>query len=595
MPGPQIVVEMDANEAKLWSAYQRIIQGETQMEAGMKKVSRATNEAAKEQRDLERSAKRVLDSIATPQEKFNQKLQELGRLFTASKLTAEQFRAAVTKVRTEYDALNRVVDTQSQTLEKAAQAGTRAFGPQMLASVRGLLGALGIGTGLAGALQLVNNEYDALKERQALAARESMSVADAQIKALRNLSPKSAAERDEFIANIQALAMETGVPTKDLYLRAGSAMSARGALSKEAALAAVGASARLVPEDMGEGEIVAGAALDLMKVTGATNAEAAIGFLMETVERSRITKTGQVAKNVVQPMIASMIRGDQASEAAALFAAITTGSGDVKGEMSGTAMATLAQQLAETFPELGSTRARIEAIQRSPQMQKRIIPELKGESKTRGVMEQLLRGEGGVSAAYSQYLETMPDIEGSEETFRRLAGMVAGTELQKTARFARQIQATTEGLAVADQTGARIGAIREQFVPLLKQTGMGDLATKLEGLGVRASGDELSGFMASLAEQEGRLRMRGGGAWRRSERERIGEEAFAARERTREAQAEVLSALRDVYERLAAPDPQMDQQTALLSKIADNTARAAGDRRPQVPVASSSANSVNRE
>ena len=122
MPGPQIVVEMDANEAKLWSAYQRIIQGETQMEAGMKKVSRATNEAAKEQRDLERSAKRVLDSIATPQEKFNQKLQELGRLFTASKLTAEQFRAAVTKVRTEYDALNRVVDTQSQTLEKAAQA-----------------------------------------------------------------------------------------------------------------------------------------------------------------------------------------------------------------------------------------------------------------------------------------------------------------------------------------------------------------------------------------------------------------------------------------------------------------------------------------
>ncbi|MDD8027906.1 MAG: hypothetical protein PHI34_15510, partial [Acidobacteriota bacterium] len=312
---------MDANEAKLWSAYQRIVQGEVQMETGMKKVSRATSEAAKEQRELERSAKRVLDSISTPQEKFNQKLQELGRLFAASKLTVEQFRTAVTKVRAEYDALNSAADAQSRTLDKAAQAGTRAFGPQMLTAVRGLLGALGLGTGLAGALQLINAEYDALKERQATAARESMSVADAQIKALRNLSPKSAAERDEFVANIQALALETGVPMKDLYLRAGSAMSARGALSKEAALAAVGASARLVPEDMAEGEVIAGAALDLMKITGTTNAEAAVGFLMETVERARITKTGRVAKNVVQPMIASMIRGDQASEAAALFAA----------------------------------------------------------------------------------------------------------------------------------------------------------------------------------------------------------------------------------------------------------------------------------
>ncbi len=135
MPGSQVVVEMDANEAKLWAAFQRIVQGEAQMETGMKKVSKATNDAAKEQRELERSAKRVLESIATPQDRYNAKITELNKLYGASKLTVDQFRAALTKVRNEYAALNDAATKNAQKTEDASVANAKAFGPEPLAAI----------------------------------------------------------------------------------------------------------------------------------------------------------------------------------------------------------------------------------------------------------------------------------------------------------------------------------------------------------------------------------------------------------------------------------------------------------------------------
>ena len=273
--GPQIVVEMDADEAKMWQKFKRIEQAEGGVEAALKAIGRAGKAAAADQAVLERAAVRVLKSIETPQERHNQKIAELNRLYGANKLTVDQFRRALTQVREEYARATTATEENTGALENAADAGSRAFGSAMLSRVKGLLAALGLGGGLAGVLGLVNREYDAIVEKQAESARQSMTAADAQIKFLRNLQPETAAERDKAIADVEALAMETGVSAKDLYLRAGSAMSARGALSKEAAYKAVEASARLVPEDMGEGEEVAGAALDLMKVTGGQDAEGA--------------------------------------------------------------------------------------------------------------------------------------------------------------------------------------------------------------------------------------------------------------------------------------------------------------------------------
>jgi len=562
MSNPQIVVEMDADEAKMWQKFKRIENAEGSVEAALKAIGRAAKQAASDQTDLQRAAVRTLKAIETPQERHNRKIEELNRLYGANKLSVDQFRRALTQVRDEYAKVTDVAQENTGALDEAANAGNRAFGSAMFSQVKGLLGALGLGGGLAGVLAMVNKEYAALIERQAESARQSMTVADAQIKFLRNLQPESEAERNQAIADIEALAMETGVSVKDLYLRGGSAMSARGALSKEAAMKAVAASARLVPEDMGEGEEVAGAALDLMKVTGSDDAKGAAGFLMEVAKRARLTKTGAVARNLVQPLIASMLRGDTEQEAAALFAAITTGAGDPRGEMSGTSMATLAQQLAEELPDLASTRARIEAVQKSPELQAKILPDLKGEAKTKGVMEQLLTGEGGVSQAYQEYLATMPGVEESAESYRKLVGMIEGTEIQRTARFGRMLDATMEQLATADQRGARIGLIREKFAPLLRQTGMGALATDLEGLSVRASGDDLADFLRSLEEQERTLRGQGGGeTWLRNEaRKRGGGVAadefvsqVAERQATRNRQADVVRSVIDSFGDLALP------------------------------------------
>lgn len=684
MANPQIVVEMDADEAKMWQKFKRIENAEGGVEAALKAIGRAAKGAAGEQADLERAALRVLKSIETPQQRYNQQIAELNRLFVANKLTVDQFRAAVARVDGEYakateatremsdatkeaakqnadleqrarrviesittpqqrynqkiaelsmlygkakltldqyrqavrqvegeylkttqsaDEAGEAMEDVADAAEETAESGSKAFGSAMLSQVKGLLGALGLGGGLAGLLGLINREYQAVIDRQAEAARQSMTAADAQIKFLRNLQPETEEERNQAIADVERLAMETGVSARDLYLRAGSAMSARGALSKEAAYKAVEASARLVPEDMGEGEDVAGAALDLMKVTGSQNAEAAVGFLMETVRRARLTKTGAVARNVVQPLIASMGRGDTEQEAAALFAAITTGAGDARGEQSGTAMATLAQQLSEELPDLPSTRARIEAVQKSPQLQQKIIPELKGEAKTKGVMEQLLTGKGGISAAYQEYLATMPGVEESAQSYRDLVGLIQGTEIQRTARFGRTLDATMEQLATADQRGARIGLVREKFGPILRQTGMGALDTQLESLSVRASGDDLADFLRSLEEQERSLRRPGGETWQRAERRRVGAEAFAQQQETRNRQADVMRSVIDSFGDLAPPagtqktaaaDPQMNLNNQLLQEIRDELRPKGPERRP-MPAASAAANTMNRE
>lgn len=660
----QIVVEMDANEARLWSAFQKVASGTVEMETGMKKVSRATNEAAKEQRELERSAKRVLDSIATPQERFNQRLQELGRLYSANKLTVEQFRTALTKVRTEYDALtatvadnskeqaeleraakkvidsiatpqdrynqkvaelnrlygagkltveqfrtamtkvrgeyellNTTVDANAAKIQQSADAGIRAFGPQIVSQVRGLIGALGITGGLAGALQLINKEYDAIKERQAASARESMTVADAEINALRNLGPTTAAERDEFLTAIQQMSRETGVSRKDLYLRAASALSAKGALPTETALQAVELSAQLVPEDAEEGEAVAGSMLDIMKLTGSKDPNAALGLLARVGEQSRIKSTGYLAKNVAPGLVTDILRGDKPEEAAALFSTISQAIVDTTGEKSRVIMSKLADQLEEALPEektgLKSTRERIEAIQKDPKLQKRLIPELKLGATGGGPLEVLLKGEGQTTETYRQFLADATTMEENAEYITNQIDLIRGTELQRTAQFGRTVKTAAEELAVADQPGARIGLVREQFVPLLKQVGMGDMATKLEELSVRASGDELEDFMESLADQERRLRMRGGEAWRRQEVERVGEEKVLARERTREAQADILQALREMYEQINASDPKMDENNDLLKEI---STKLDGNRQPRpMPAASASANAANRE
>ncbi len=150
MSGPQIVVEMDSDEAKLWAGFQRIMRGEEGMEKGMGKVAGETRKAAAEQAALERAAKRVIDSVMTPQERYNAKIAELNRLYGASKLSVDQFRAATQRAGSQLDA--------------TGQAGEKAFGAAAVASVGRYVGGLASIATVLGIATRAMREMDAARE-----------------------------------------------------------------------------------------------------------------------------------------------------------------------------------------------------------------------------------------------------------------------------------------------------------------------------------------------------------------------------------------------------------------------------------------------
>jgi len=131
MSGPQVVVEMSANEAKMWQAFKRLEQAEGGAENALKRISGAAKESSREHRALERDAKRVYESTRTPQERYNRDLDKLKGHLEANRISTGTYSRAVEKLGQDY--------------RKTQQSGTAAFGTQALSDLRGLaLGMVGV-------------------------------------------------------------------------------------------------------------------------------------------------------------------------------------------------------------------------------------------------------------------------------------------------------------------------------------------------------------------------------------------------------------------------------------------------------------------
>jgi hypothetical protein len=473
---------------------------------------------------------------------------------------------------------------------------------------------------------VVKNEYQDMVEAQRMASQVSVTVSQAEVGALRNLLPKNEAERDEFLKSMQALSADTGVSLKDLYARSGGALSAKGDLPTQSALDAVKLSAQLVPENAGEGEAVAGATLDLMKLTGSKDPREALGLLMKVGQQSRIQNTGFLARNVAPALVTDLLRGDTPGEAGALYSTMTQAIVDPSGEKTRTAMTQLADQLAESLPDKGSTRARIEAIQQSKELQQKIIPDLKLESSARGPMEAFLKGQGQSMATYKEYLASAGTMQENAAMLDRQIGLIRGTPLQQTAQIDRAAQTTVETMAMADQDAARIGAIREQMPKLLQQSGEGWLGGHMRQMETTASGDELEDYLKTLKLQAYKMthprqiprgfpgagymppavieptavEMQKGQALydliRQIEQETQVQTPMSpeSRRQINDVESGRSSNVPATPTAGGGRDPQMEEQTAVLKEISSKLNPPGRTPRP-MPASSSTANTANRE
>jgi len=507
----KIVVEMTAKEARLLAALRGAEKGLDGVAKGNSKVNEEARQAALAESRLVREAKRLGSEAAPAQEKYNSKVAKLRELLKANKITQQEYNAAVAHARNQLDG--------------TARSGRRAFGPGAVSMARNFATALGLGGGVAGVVMTLRKEFEALWEAQQRMKETTTTVADQQIEYLRNAGFQTAAARDAATKRLEGISRVTGVEMKDLYARASTSTSAKGALSEEASMRAVEASALLVPEDAAKGTAVAGAALDLAKITGTTDAKANIGLLMAIAGKARVTEIGKVAENVAPALTSVMMQGDTESEAGALWATITGGSADATGRKSKTASIGLAKQLAEFLPTettytydkkgkrvvdakgsgLTSTRQRIEAIQQNPRLYEKFMANASFEKAQSGVIEQILQGKGSGASTYASFLQSMPSVAEGRAIFDKNVGVIRGAEEQKTAALARSLETTAERLELADQGGARAGATREQINRILTDTGLGWVATKFKSAGAESSPDYLKSFRNTIAERRQQL------------------------------------------------------------------------------------------
>lgn len=85
---------------------------------GLDPVAEGFKQAAKEAKELERSAKKTLDSIQTPQERYNKKVDELGKLYKAGKLDLEQYNRALQKQKDELHGVGRASESIGDIAKK---------------------------------------------------------------------------------------------------------------------------------------------------------------------------------------------------------------------------------------------------------------------------------------------------------------------------------------------------------------------------------------------------------------------------------------------------------------------------------------------
>jgi len=462
---------------------------------GAREAQRAQREKARairrENEQMGREARQVWEQTATPLERYNAKVARLKQLLDAGKLSQDQY--------------NRAVGQAKRKLDEAGRSGQDAFGPKAIGFAKQLAGALGIGAGVAGAVQLIRSEYEAMIEVQRTANQLSMTAAQAQESALTNLGATTEAGRDKFIQQVTRIAGDLGVSEAEVYKRASDALSARGDQPVSAAMQAVRSSFAFAPGDTAAGIAASGAALDIGAVTGATAPES-LGYLQAVGQRARITDPRKLAVNLPPALRASMANGANARTAGALFAAMTQGMADPTGESSRTATISFAQQLRnfEGGPAWAglSMRERIGRLQSDAEMRRQFLESASFEKRAQAPVEELLSG-GSTAKAFAQFRQGLPGMEEAGELFRQASAVKSGAGLQKVARFTRALKGAKEALATGDPEGAMLGALREEFQPLLKQAGMPKITAQFAELTTFDGGVEP--FIDTIRQQASQL------------------------------------------------------------------------------------------
>lgn len=335
----EIAYKLTAEEKQAVDAIRKVAEAYGKVEGGVKKVSEETKKAKKEQAEMGRLAKRIMEEARTPAERYCEQIKKIDQLYLDGKINIKQYEDATRRAHNE--------------MIKAGNAGQTAFGQKALGAVKNLAAALGVGSVLYTAINVIRGEYQAIIDLQERVKTASLGVADAEAAALRNLGPKSEDDVRQYLKQVEQISRSTGVSQKDINNIASEALSARGDLSVQEAMRAVEAGVKMAPDNAETAQGLAGGALDIKKAIPNISSEQAVGYMMKVAKKARLTDVGEVSRALGPILTADMASGGNEASSSAMFAALSQMTADPHGRRTKTAGIQFLSQLAKYLPEKG--------------------------------------------------------------------------------------------------------------------------------------------------------------------------------------------------------------------------------------------------
>ena len=419
--------------------------------------------------DLEKAIKRIYANAKNPAEQYNKEMGRLLAAFRDGKINAEQYEKALAKLA---DAHEDVSSVSGQLKSKT----DKLFSAETLTKVGKF--ALGLG-GVSSAAALITQELRAQLELIDKAAKTQLSVSQSRNVVLRNLVGTSPENARAILEENQKLASETGVSEQAINQARASALSASGG-NVQASLEATRVAAKFLADQPGEIGGFAGSLLDLSKVTGSTDANENLGLLSFVASQSRVVSPQQQAANIPRALIGARSFGATSQEAAALFASITTGSGDLTGATSGTATIQLAKQL-ESFQVPGATTVseKIAAMQSNPELASSFLADASFETSSLGPIRELLSNPNSeIARSFQSGMSALPDSAGLRRQGQSAIDLFnQANSLNPLAVADRNLGTLTETLRVGETQNLSDEA-RENLREILMRTGSGSLSAR---------------------------------------------------------------------------------------------------------------------
>ena len=410
-------------------------------------ITAKLEKAEKDKNEEIKSAKRIIESNLTAQQKYEQNIAQITDLHKKGRLSLEQYNAAVAAEKT--------------SLDKSAESGDK-FG--------GVLG--GLGTKIAGAaagfasmgtvITFIKAEYDALLERQGKSADANISLAAEQESLLMNLG---GADAQQVAGDIKTLSKQSGVKEENVTRAVNEAMAARGDLGVDAVVKAVGSVSKIRKFAPSEMAGLAAATIDTQKQTGLGTDES-LGFLLQMQGQARTKNLKGLAENFTPAVGGVMNFGADRQTAGAMLAALSHGMGDTTGAMTATSAIQLSKQLREFTggKDIGES---ITQLQKDPEMRKKFLEGSSFEAKALPAIESLL--SGGVQA--QQFSAAKSAL--SQDPTKALEAAIEARNLpaidiaQQDMTFANIV----DQQRLADTKGAASSVNRERLAEIRKQAG----------------------------------------------------------------------------------------------------------------------------